>query len=172
MLLIHHKGIHVSLDLDTTSFTGDVEHDAALTYVTGLTAGRMAGIASTGKVQLGDGDPANGLHALGFIVNDAKGAFFMNKPAIASKEVAITFSPCMISTDQVPSGFSCTIGQKLYCGTGANVGLVVASAPAGTSRPIGIAMSDLTAQGDVTSGSLSIAPGVPMVKILVGAIAD
>lgn len=172
MLLIHHKGIHVSLDLDTTGFTGDVEHDSALPYVQGLIGGRLAAINSTGNAVLADGDPAVNKHPLGFIINDAAGAFFMNKPTIASKEVAITHSPCMISTDQVKTGQSFTPGQKVYCGTGADAGLVVNAAPAATSRPIGIALTDFVAQGAVSTGSLSVAPGVPMLKILVGSIAD
>lgn len=172
MLLIHHKGIHVSLDLDTTNFTGDVEQDSKLPYVQGLVGGKLAGINSSGKVVLADGDPANGKLPIGFIVNDAAGLFFMNKPAIASKEVAVTHSPCMVSTDQVKSGQSFTPGQKVYCGTGADAGLVVNAAPAVTARPIGIALTDVVAQGSVTTGSLSVAPGVPMIKILVGSIAD
>lgn len=172
MLLIHHKGIHISLPLDTTSFNGDVEHDSKLTYIQNLAAGCVAGIATTGKVQLADGDPSANILPLGFIVNDAAGFFFMNKPAVASKELAITHSPCMISTDKVKAGQSFTPGQKVYCGTGADAGLVVNTAPAGTARPLGIALSDVVAQGSVTSGSLSVAPGVPMLKILVGSIAD
>jgi hypothetical protein len=172
MLLIHHKGIHVSLPLDTTNFTGDVEADSKLPYVTGLVGGALAAIDANGVVQLADGDPAKSLLPLGFLVNDAAGYFFMNKPAIAGKEVAITHSPCMISTDQVKTGQTFTPGQKVYCGTGADAGKVVNAAPAATARPIGIALTDFVAQGDVMSGSLSVAPGVPMLKILVGSIAD
>ena len=172
MLLIHHKGIHVSLDLDTTNFTGDVDHDSSLPYVKGLVGGAVAGIDSLGKVQLADGDPAAGKLPLGFIVNDASGYFMLNKPAVASKEVAITHSPCMISTDQVKAGQAFTIGQKVFCGTGADAGKVVNAAPAATAKAIGIALSDFVAQGSVQSGSLSVAPGVAMLKILVGSIAD
>lgn len=172
MLLIHHKGIHISLPLDTSAFTGDVETDSKLAYVTGLEAGKMAAVDSNGKIQLADGIPANALLPLGFIINDAAGYFFMNKPALAGKEVAITHSPCMISTDKVKTGETFTIGQKVYCGTGGDAGLLVATAPDGTSKAIGIALSEFVAQGDVMSGSLSVAPGVPMLKVLVGSIAD
>lgn len=172
MLLIHHKGIHISLSLDTTNFTGDTEHDADLAYVKSLQGGKMAGINAAGTVQLADGDPAAGIHPIGFLVNDAAGSFFMNKPAIASKEVAVTFSPCMISTDKVKSGETFAVGQKVYCGTGADAGLIVSAAPAVTSKAIGIALSEFAAQGSVQTGSLSVAPGVAMLKILVGAIAD
>lgn len=171
MLLIHHKGIHISLDLDTTNFTGDVDHDSKLTYVQGLKGGRVAALSSTGKVVLADGLAASALFPLGFIVNDASGYFMMNTPALASKEVAVTFSPCVISTDQFDATKVYVPGQKLYADTGANVGLVTNVAPAG-AKAIGIAMSAAAAGSGVDSGSLSIAPGVPMIKILVGANND
>jgi len=172
MLLIHHKGIHISLSLDTTNFTGDVEQDSKLAYVQGLESGKMAGIDVNGKIQLADGDPAAAKLPLGFIINDAAGYFFMNKPAVAGKEVAITATPCMISTDKVKAGQVFAIGQKVYCGTGADADLLVAAAPVVGSKAIGVALSEFVAQGDVMSGSLSVAPGTPMLKVLVGSIAD
>jgi hypothetical protein len=171
MLLIHHKGIHISLDLNTAGFNGDVDHDANLSYVQGLKAGRVATVDNTGKVILADGLAASAKFPMGFIVNDAAGYFMMNKPAIASKEVAITFSPCVISTDQFDATKVYTPGEKLYVDTGANVGLITNVPPAG-AKAIGIALSAAAAGSGVESGSLSIAPGVPMLKIAVGSIND
>ncbi|MFA5071246.1 MAG: hypothetical protein WC511_02635 [Candidatus Pacearchaeota archaeon] len=167
MLLIHHKGIHINLDLDTTDFNGDLDHDSQLTYVQGLKAGRVAALDANGKVVLADGLAASAKAPIGFIVNDAAGYFMMNKPAIASKISPVTFSPCVISTTEFDATKTYTAGQKLYVDTGANVGLVTNVAPVG-AKAIGISLGAAAAGSGVESGSLSIAPGVMMLKIATG----
>ena len=140
MLQILHKGIQMSLDLDTSSFTGDVETDAALTYITGLSAGRIAGYNTSGYAALADGAIANEILPLGFIINDAAGEFFENKPAIASKKIGITFGNCVIVTDAIDTTLTFTPGQKVYAGTSTKVGLVTNVAPT-NARCIGITLS-------------------------------
>lgn len=169
MLLIHHKGIHINLDLNTSGLTGDVEADAKTAYIQSLKAGRFAALDANGKVLLADGLAASAKFPIGLIVNDAEGYFMMNKPALASKEIAVTFSPCVISTTEFDATKTYTPGEKLYVDTGANIGKVTNVAPAGAT-PIGIALSAAAAGSGVESGSLSIAPGVPMLKIAVGAL--
>jgi hypothetical protein len=139
MLQILHKGLQISLDLDITSFTGDVEHDAALDYILGLDAGCIAGYDTDGYAQLADGAIANALEPIGFIINDAAGSFFENKPAIASKKIAVTFGNCIIITDQIDTALTFNEGEPLYCGTTGKLGLVTNSKPT-NARMIGIAM--------------------------------
>ena len=155
MLSILHKGIHISLDIDTTNFTGDVEADSNLAYIQGLKAGRVAALDALGKVCLADGVLANALAPIGFIVNDAAGYFMLNKPAIASKECAVTFSPCVVITDQIDTTQNFVPGQKLYAGTAAKLGLVT-NQPGAGAVAIGIAKS-------------SASSAQPQLTILVGA---
>lgn len=140
MLQILHKGLQISLNLDTTSFTGDVETDAALAYIQGLDAGRIAGYDTDGYAQLADGAIANSIRPLGFIINDAAGNFFENKPAIASKMIGITFGNCVIITDQIDTALTFDEGDPIYCGTTTKVGLVTNVQPT-NARLLGIAMS-------------------------------
>lgn len=156
MLSILHKGLHISLDLDTSAFTGDVDVDSQLAYVKGLVAGKMAAIDSNGKIQLADGAAAAGLVPLGFIVQDAAGYFMLNKPAIASKQVAITFSNCVVITDQIDTSLTFTPGEALYCGTGAKAGLIT-NVPATGAVAIGVAGSAASA-------------AAPQLKVLVSAL--
>ena len=140
MLQILHKGLQISLDLDTTDFTGVAETDAALTYIQNLDAGCVAGYDTDGYAQLADGAIANEILPLGFIINDAAGYFFENKPAIASKKIGITFGNCIIVTNKIDTALTFTPGQKLYCGTSTKIGLVTNVAPT-NARCIGISMS-------------------------------
>lgn len=143
MLQILHKGIQANLDLDNSSFTGVLEDDLQLAYITGLLGGRIVGLDSNGKVQLADGLPASSLEPIGFLINDAGGYFFENKPAMASLKVAITFGNCVIITDQIETGETFAPGDKLYCGTvgvGDGIGLVTKTAAAGATL-LGIAGS-------------------------------
>jgi hypothetical protein len=140
MLQILHKGIQMSLDLDTTSFTGDVEHDAALAYIQGLDAGRIAGINASGYAALADGAIANSIFPIGFIINDAAGYFFENKPAIASKKISVTFGGCVIITDQIDTALTFLPSQYIYAGTSTKVGLITNVQPT-NARPIGITLS-------------------------------
>jgi len=59
MLQILHKGIQANLDLDTSTFTGVLEDDLQLAYVTDMIAGRLVGLDDTGLMQLADGLTAN-----------------------------------------------------------------------------------------------------------------
>lgn len=140
MLQILHKGLQISLDLDTSSFTGVVETDVALDYIQGLDAGRIAGYNTSGYAALADGAIANEILPLGFIINDAAGEYWENKPAIASEKIGITFGNCVIITDQIDTALTFTPGQKVYCGTSTKVGLVTNVQPT-NARCIGITMS-------------------------------
>lgn len=141
MLQILHKGIQISLDLDTTDFNGNAEHDAALAYIQGLDGGMFAGVDADGYAQLADGDPAGDVTPVGFLINDAAGYFFENKPALASKMVAVTFGNCVVITDQIDTALTFAPKDLLYVGTGAKVGLITNVAPDAASRCIGIALS-------------------------------
>lgn len=140
MLKILHKGHQISLDQDQTGFTGVVATDTALTVVTKMKAGRVAAIKSDGTATLADGAIANNLDPIGFIINDAAGYFFENVPAIASGKIAVTFGPCVIITDQILTSETFQPGDKLYCGSSGNVGLITKTQPT-NARLLGIALS-------------------------------
>jgi len=143
MLEIRHRGINVNLDIDQTGMTGDYEADAALAYVVGLKAGRVAGLDSNGKVQLADGsaDSASVQQLpVGFIINDAAGYFYENKPALASKIVPVIMGNCVIVTDQIDTDQTFVPNEPLYVGTGAKAGLVT-NVPSTSGYIIGVAGS-------------------------------
>lgn len=144
MLKILGKGNQISLDLDTTAFTGDVAHDSALAGVTELVGGRVVGLTAGGKVQLCDGAVTTTQH-VGFLINDAAGYFFENKPAIASGLVSTTFGNCIVVTDQIDTSKTFAAGQKLYAGTGAVKGLLTNVAPDAAAAVVGIAGSAASA---------------------------
>jgi hypothetical protein len=145
-LQILQKGIQSSIPMDQTGFTGVIATDVALAVVTKMVAGRLAAInTSTGLATLADGTTTNNLEPIGFIINNAAGYFFENVPAYASDLIAVTMGPCVVITDQISPSITFAPGQKVYCDTGSNVGLIT-NAPGGTgARLIGIAGSAASA---------------------------
>lgn len=139
MLQILYKGIQYNAAMDMTGFNGDVAHDAALPIVTEKVAGRLGSLnPADGTLQLADGATDQ---PLGFIINDASGYFFENKPAIASGIIPVTFGNCVVITDQIDTDLTFSPGEALYAGTGAKVGLVTNVPSAPTDKKIGIAGS-------------------------------
>ena len=157
MLIVDHSGIQLSLNLDTSSFTGDVETDVELAYIQGLKAGRLVTVDASGYAQLADGAAGE---PVGWLLNDAAGAFFENKPAIASEKVASTFGNAVLTTDQIDTALTFAPGDLLWAGTGAKVGLVTNVDPGG-SRAVGIAGSaaSLAAADSVGCGRSGSRPG-------------
>jgi len=144
MLNILHRGIQPSFDIDKTGLTGDVEQDLKSAYLANLVSGKLIGLDANGKVQLADGDPANPSQPIGFLILDALGYFFENKPALASGKVAATLGNCVVVTDQIDVAETFAPGDALYAGTGAKVGLVTKTPVAGGTQ-IGIAGSAASA---------------------------
>lgn len=144
MLKILHKGIQVNLDLDTTGFTGDVEADTALVAAMGLEAGCLVGINATGKCELSDGLAA-APYVLGFLVNDAVGYFYENKPALASNKLAVTLGNCVVITNKTIAGV--TAGDKLYSQdtTPGTIGTVADNTD---GIAVGVAGNDVALDGD------------------------
>lgn len=124
MLKILHKGIQPSMALDTSELSGVLEADVVLPYILNLKGGRLISMDSDGNAQLADGDPAAGLEAIGFLINDAAGYFYENKPAFASGKLSHTFGNTVVITDQIDPDVTFVPGEKLYAGTGAKIGLV------------------------------------------------
>jgi hypothetical protein len=118
--------------LDPSELTGDINVDSKSAYVTALVAGRVAAIGADGYIKLCDGLGANGETPEGFIINDAAGYFMENTPALASGVVTVLVGGGVASTDQVVDT-DITSGDKLYVGTGANIGLLTTTAPAGAT---------------------------------------
>jgi len=144
-LKILHKGLQISLDLDQSAWTGDIEADAAT--LASFKSGRVAGVnTANGKAALADGAAAGTVKQIGFIINDANGYFYENKPALASGKLAVTHGACVVSTDQLKSGVSFTAGQLVYVGTGADAGLIVSAQPTGATA-IGIALTSASGAG-------------------------
>jgi hypothetical protein len=143
MLNILYKGINFNAPLDTTGFIGDASVDSALASVTALVSGRLATIRPAG-VHLADS--ANNDQFVGFIINDAAGYFFENKPALASGIVPLSVGPQGVTTDQIDTTKTFAVGDKLYIGNGATAGLVTNVVPgSGNTAVIGIATSTASA---------------------------
>jgi hypothetical protein len=136
--------VRVSLDVDQSGWTGDIEADAAL--LASLKGGRIVGVNASGKVALADGALAGVVQPLGFLIVDAAGYFYENKPALASGKVAITHGNCVVITDQLKSGVTFAAGDLVYCGTGADVGMVVKTVATGAT-PIGVALTAASGAG-------------------------
>ncbi|CAK0772440.1 hypothetical protein CCP3SC15_4570002 [Gammaproteobacteria bacterium] len=140
MLKILGRGNQFGLDLPSANLTGVVEKDIQLSEIKALKAGRFLAIDQTTKqATLADGDETLGKIPLGFIVNDAVGLFFENTPALASMQVPFTFGNCIVISDQIASGVTILASQLLYCGTGAQAGMIT-NVPPSNSREIGISM--------------------------------
>jgi len=140
MLKIQHKGLVVNMPYDSAQITGDPIVDRTNTYLQGLLAGRIASLNSDG-IKLCDGSAE---HAVGFIVNDAVANPLENMPASASKKAAVTLGNQTIVTDQIDTALSFAIGQKIYAGTGAKVGLCTNVNPQAISSAGGVLDSVLT----------------------------
>lgn len=144
MLKILQKGNQYQLPLDESAFTGDIAVDSALASVTALVSGRVAAVDAAGYCVLADGDDTAGAVPFGFIINDAAGYFYENKPALASGVVAVTFGNCVVQTDQIDTALTFAPGELLYVGTGAKAGLITNVAPT-HSRPFAISASSASA---------------------------
>jgi hypothetical protein len=139
MLKILHKGLQISLEIDPDTFTGDTETDAAA--LDAFEEGMLLGLnAATGYACLADGAIASGKRPLGFLINPGSGKYFENVPAVASERFGITFGPCVVITDQIDTTETFVVGDPLYCGTSAEVGLVTKTQPT-NAVIIGYAMS-------------------------------
>jgi hypothetical protein len=138
--------------MDQTGFTGVINSDALLPVVTKMVGGRVAALDSAGVLTLADGNEANGAVPLGFIINDAAGYFFENKPAFASGMISLTYGPGVVITDQINTTLTFAIGDILYVDSASNTtgnaagwaGVLTNVAPSGggtLARPVGIATS-------------------------------
>ena len=154
MLQILHKGIQFNCAMDQTGFTGDTEVDAALAVVTKMVGGRLGAINSSGVATLADGAS---MKPIGFIINDAAGAYFENKPALASGKIPMTLGNCVVITDQIDTDLTFDEGELVYAGTSTKVGLITNSDPTpGASFATGDLQSKLviTAALAGTNGNL------------------
>lgn len=138
MLKILAKGNQVSLDLDTSSFVGDIQTDSGSPYIQSLVGGRVVCLDEAGKIQLRDGGVQTTSH-VGFLINDAAGYFYENKPALASGMAPTTFGNCVVVTDQIDPSKTFKAGERVYAGTGAAIGLLTNVAPYQGAEPVGIA---------------------------------
>jgi hypothetical protein len=144
MLKVLHDGIRYSVDIDPATLTGDYEVDSALAYVVSLVGGRVGAIDTDGYAQLADGTVGNNLLQMGFIINDAAGYFYENKPALASRKIPLLVGNCVVISDQIDTGDTFTPGVEVFVGTGAALGLLTTT-QTGTAPRMGIALSAASA---------------------------
>lgn len=139
MLKYDHKGVIVSLNLDTAGFTGDEIANSKLAYVQSIKAGVVVNMDSDGFVQLCDGvadDP------IGFVVNDAAGGAYENLPAMATRSVAVVpIGTGVVQSDQILAGLTIAPGDALFADTGADgqITNVAPTTPTSDRQLIGIA---------------------------------
>ena len=140
-LKILQNGTKYNAKLNTATLTGDVDIDRQLVYITGLKAGRLVCLASTG-VALAVNGAAGTNTPIGVVVVDAAGNFLENSPALASKKLAVLMGNCVYITDQWTGGETYAPGDKLYLGAGGLFTKVAPTAGAGVNTDvIGIADS-------------------------------
>jgi len=146
MLQILQKGLQVSIPIDPELITGNPAVDSVNATIVGFVAGKLLAIDSDGYAVLADGDTDETAtsRALGFIVRDAAGYFYENKPALASGLLSIAYGPCKVISDQIGADAVFTPGSLIYAGTNTNVGLLVAIAPDVAAVPVGIALNAVT----------------------------
>lgn len=156
MLAFQHKGRTFNLPIKTSGLTGDANVDSLSTYIQSLVGGRVVTLTSTG-VDLADSMTVTPNQPFGFLVNDAAGYFFENKPALASGLVSVARGPeNAIITDQIDTSLTFAIGDLLYVSTGSKAGLVTNVKPTGTnSNPVLIGIATSTAS--VSAPQLTIA---------------
>jgi hypothetical protein len=141
MINILHKGIQATLPLDMSKANyavgGVLSLSSAVstTYIQGLIAGRLVCPDAKGFVSLCDGKTST---PLGFLILDAKGGFFENIPGLSGGMVSHTFGNTVIRTDQIVAADTFKVGDKVYAGTGDNVGLATNVAPAAGAHAIGL----------------------------------
>lgn len=144
MLAYQHKGRTVNMPLNVSGLTGDAQVDSSSLYIQGLVGGRFVALTPQG-VALADSQTA--MQPLGFLVNDAAGYFFENKPALASGLVSVTRGPeNVVITDQIDTSLTFNVGDLLYVGTGPKAGLITNVKPTGGSaNPVCIGQASSTA---------------------------
>lgn len=142
MLKILHKGIQVSGQIDPALLAdaGLLWADSENPDLQALKGGKLITKDSNGYVKVADG-ATDGQKVLGFLILDAEGRFFENRPALGSGSVAYTFGNTVVVTDQIDTDETFAPGDELYCGTGAKAGLITKTNPAPAAKLIGIADS-------------------------------
>lgn len=146
MLAYQHKGRTVNMPLDVSGLTGDAQVDSSSLYIQTLVGGRFVALTAQG-VALADSASATPMQPLGFLVNDAAGYFFENKPALASGLVSVTRGPENVCiTDQIDTTLTYAVGDLLYVGSGNKAGLVTNVKPTGANaNPVCIGQASSTA---------------------------
>lgn len=122
-----------SFALDPSQLTGDINVDSRSAYVTKFVGGRLATLGADGYIKLADG--ATNEFAEGFIINDAAGYFMENTPALASGVVSVLVGGGVVYTDQIVET-NVVAGDKLYAGTGNNVGILTKTNPHATKGAV------------------------------------
>lgn len=111
-----------TLEINPAHITGDWSVDRASANITKFQAGRLAVLGTNGYITLADGGATYKGYD-GVIINNAAGNDWENLPALASGVIPVICGGCIIETDQVVET-NVAIGDPLYIGTGANVGLL------------------------------------------------
>lgn len=108
------------------------------TYLDGLKSGRIATIDANGFIDLCDGATQT---PVGTIVQGFGGFDGNFANAQGSRAIGVEFDARLFVTDQIDTTATFAIGDKLYAGTGAKIGLFVKVAPSATAEVVGIALS-------------------------------
>lgn len=153
MMDLRYEALQINLEVNPSGMTGDLAADSKLAYVQSLKAGRAVTVDANGYIALVDSASSTSL--IGFLLLDAEGSFFENKPALSSRRMAVTASSTEFETDQFVSTETIATGALVYVGTGANVGLLTAVKPAAGTLTAAV--------GVVTKGNTAESPTLRVV---------
>lgn len=138
-----HGGIQLNLPLDDKlnegSLPATIQEQVETAYIQSLVAGKVIGIDADGYVQLSNGTT---IKPLGILINDAKGGFYENIPALGSRKVSIMLGTAVVRSNQT-AAVTFQAGDDIYVDT---VG-VLTNVALGTEDPIGTALADCAGSG-------------------------
>lgn len=140
-LRVIHSGLRVGQKVkDLEAFNGfyDPTNSIKNAYHASLIAGIICSLDANGFLKPCDGATEN---PIGILFNSFNEYDLGSNTTVADGGLMVFQGAFVVETDQIVTTLTYAPGDKLYAGTGANVGKITNVAPAATAKVIGIATS-------------------------------
>lgn len=118
------------------------------TYIDALQQGVPVGIDAEGNAVVADGATPGSV--LGLCVTGAMDNQMANLGQLANKQITIVRGPTLIETDNLVAAVEYIPGDKLYAGTGANLGKLTKTQPSNGERALAVITQGRAAAGTGT----------------------